>query len=77
VKRLILLGEAREKIASAVPCQAVSRVDSMEEAVSVAAATAQAGDVVLLSPACASFDMFRDYQHRGDVFKQSVWDLPK
>jgi UDP-N-acetylmuramoylalanine--D-glutamate ligase len=77
VKRLILLGEAQEKMArcfSAHP--AVERVDSMEEAVERAADAADPGDIVLLSPACASFDLFRDYQHRGDVFKQAVSRLP-
>jgi UDP-N-acetylmuramoylalanine--D-glutamate ligase len=44
----------------------------MDEAVALCAQAARAGDVVLLSPACASFDMFRDYKHRGEVFKASV-----
>ena len=47
----------------------------MEEAVTRAAGLARAGDIVLLSPACASFDWFRNYEHRGDVFKQLVQGL--
>jgi UDP-N-acetylmuramoylalanine--D-glutamate ligase len=44
----------------------------MEEAIEQATAAAQAGDAVLLSPACASFDMFDNFQHRGDVFATRV-----
>jgi UDP-N-acetylmuramoylalanine--D-glutamate ligase len=47
----------------------------MRAAVREAFARATAGDVVLLSPACASFDMFRDYEHRGDVFRDEVMEL--
>ncbi|TAK10366.1 MAG: UDP-N-acetylmuramoyl-L-alanine--D-glutamate ligase [Candidatus Manganitrophaceae bacterium] len=77
VKRLILLGEAQEKIARCFSDHpAVERVGSMEQAVERAAAAAEAGEIVLLSPGCASFDMFRDYRHRGEVFKQAVEGLP-
>ena len=76
VKELILLGEAADSIATAVGDAAViRRAASMEEAVSLAAALAAPGDVVLLAPACASFDMFDNYGHRGDVFSQAVMDL--
>jgi len=50
----------------------LSRAPSMQAAVDAAAAEAQPGDAVLLSPACASFDMFRDYKHRGEVFTALV-----
>jgi UDP-N-acetylmuramoylalanine--D-glutamate ligase len=44
----------------------------MGEAVALAASLAKPGDAVLLSPACSSFDMFRDYKHRGDAFVEAV-----
>jgi UDP-N-acetylmuramoylalanine--D-glutamate ligase len=73
VKRAFLLGETREKLRAAwslfTPC---SPVDSLLEAVSEAARQAAPGDVVLLSPACSSFDMFQNYQHRGEVFRRAV-----
>ena len=76
VKGAYLIGETREKIRAAwslfTPC---TLADSLIEAVSDAAHHAAAGDVVLLSPACSSFDQFRNYQHRGEVFRQAVLDL--
>ncbi len=78
VKGAFLIGETREKIRAAwslfTPC---TLADSLLEAVSEAARRAAAGDVVLLSPACSSFDQFRNYQHRGEVFRQAVLDLRK
>jgi UDP-N-acetylmuramoylalanine--D-glutamate ligase len=53
----------------------VEEADSMRAAVRQAFALAASGDVVLLSPACASFDMFRDYEHRGEVFRAEVLSL--
>ena len=53
----------------------VTLVSSMADAVSAAAALARTGDVVLLSPACASFDMFSGYINRGEVFCQAVEQL--
>ena len=50
----------------------VQRAETMEQAVELAAAAARPGDAVLLSPACASFDMYRDYRHRGEVFRDAV-----
>ena len=52
-----------------------ARVGTMEEAVRAAARFAQSGDTVLLSPACSSLDMFRDYAHRGNVFAAAVKEL--
>jgi UDP-N-acetylmuramoylalanine--D-glutamate ligase len=72
-RAVVTLGEAAPLIeaalGSAVPW---TRATSMEDAVRLARAYAQPGDAVLLSPACASFDMFRDYKHRGDAFVEAV-----
>lgn len=77
VKRLILIGEAAPLIADAVQgYRAIERSASLREAVELAASQASAGDVVLMSPACASFDMFADYQDRGRQFKGAVQSLP-
>lgn len=77
VKRVILIGEAQDKMARAfAESVLIDRAGSLEEAVTRAAAVAMPGETVLLSPACASFDMFDDYQHRGEVFRQAVGGLP-
>jgi len=76
VKRVILIGEAASRIRKAlgdVGC--VSQAATLRDAVEVAASEARSGDVVLLSPACASFDMFEDYQDRGRQFKKLVNQL--
>jgi UDP-N-acetylmuramoylalanine--D-glutamate ligase len=76
VKALILIGEAKEKMSDALSdLVSTSYSDSLEEATEEGFKKAKAGDTVLLSPACASFDMFKDYQHRGEVFKSSVRSL--
>ena len=78
VKRLILLGERKEKIAEdARSCGFYDYVfaDTFEEAVLEAAKTAKPGDAVLLSPACASWDMFPSYEVRGEKFKEIVNSL--
>lgn len=76
VKGAFLIGETRDKIRAAwslfTPC---TQVDSLLEAVSQAAQNAVAGDIVLLSPACSSFDQFQNYQQRGDVFRHAVMRL--
>ena len=76
VKGLVLLGEASRKIESQLAGTApVTRAASMEEAVRLAFGQADPGEVVLLAPACSSFDMFRDYEDRGNVFKEAVHRL--
>jgi UDP-N-acetylmuramoylalanine--D-glutamate ligase len=73
VKRLILMGEARQRMARALGNSVpTTMADTLEEAVQRAHEGSQRGDVVLLSPACSSFDMFRDYEERGDLFKEMV-----
>ena len=74
----VLLGEAADAIARAVGDRVpVRRAATMDEAVRLGATLAQRGDAVLLSPACSSFDMFRDYKHRGDEFVRAVRVLEK
>lgn len=69
----VLIGEATEAIAQAIADRVpVRRAAGMGEAVRASAELALPGDAVLLSPACSSFDMFRDYKHRGDAFVQAV-----
>jgi UDP-N-acetylmuramoylalanine--D-glutamate ligase len=69
----VLIGEAADKIDAAftgvVP---VERAATMEDAVTAAARLASPGDAVVLSPACSSFDMFRDYAHRAQVYRDAV-----
>ncbi len=76
VREAVLIGKDAPAIAAALTgvCD-VRRANSMEQAVTEAARVARPGDAVLLSPACASFDMFRDYGHRGDVFAAAVMHL--
>ena len=69
----VLIGEAADAIASALgDTGPVRRAATLDDAVRACAALAEAGDAVLLSPACSSYDMFRDYKHRGDEFVRSV-----
>lgn len=77
VRAMVLIGEAAEEMAAAFSSSTrILRAGfDMKEAVQLAHDAAERGDVVLLSPACASFDMFRNYEHRGDVFKQTVQEL--
>ena len=73
VRMLILLGAAADEISDSLGDHvATVRARDMEQAVELAFERAHSGDVVLLSPGCASFDMFDDFEHRGRVFKESV-----
>ncbi len=76
IKEIVLIGEGRENMFEALgksfPVQFAS---SMEEAVTTAFGAASPGEIVMLSPACASFDMFRNYEHRGEIFKKAVAKL--
>jgi UDP-N-acetylmuramoylalanine--D-glutamate ligase len=76
-RAVVLIGRDAELIARALAGSGVAllRADSMQAAVGQARAQARPGDVVLLSPACASFDMFRNYPHRGEVFAACVNDI--
>ncbi len=73
VKRVYTIGAAAEKIESHIKGAAeIVHAETLENAIRRAAAVAQPGDIVLLAPACASFDQFQSYNHRGRVFKEIV-----
>jgi len=77
---VLLIGRDAALIEAALVGVASERCPSLEEAVARAARLARPGEAVLLSPACASFDMFRDYRHRGEVFRlavERILDAPK
>ena len=76
VKHMLLIGEAKDTMARAfLAFTNIEMLDTLQEAVIRAASIAVPGDAVLLSPACASFDMFASYAERGEVFKKSVLAL--
>ena len=74
----LLIGAAADKIEKQIAGSvAIERAETMERAVESAAHAARAGDVVLLAPACASFDQFQNYEHRGRAFKELVHQLKR
>ena len=76
VRRLILIGEDADTIAKELGEYATHESASdMHDAVARAFQSAEAGDIILLAPACASFDMFESFEHRGKVFKDEVSSL--
>jgi UDP-N-acetylmuramoylalanine--D-glutamate ligase len=76
VKHLVLIGETRKKFKGILNGSfGYEESENLEEAVSLARAKAEDGDIVLLSPACSSFDMFKDYMDRGTCFKTIVKNL--
>jgi UDP-N-acetylmuramoylalanine--D-glutamate ligase len=75
VKRVYTIGAAAEKIESQIKGVEVDHSETLEAALRRASASASTGDVVLLAPACASFDQFQNYEHRGRVFKEVVRTL--
>jgi len=78
VHHVILFGEDREKIRQVLldKCGLIM-VNTLDEAVNHASEIAEKDDIVLFSPACASFDLFKNFEHRGDCFKQAVTRLPR
>lgn len=76
-RAVVLIGRDRERIAASLDAilADLRRADDMQQAVELAFDAAHCGDAVLLSPACASFDMFRDYRHRAEAFRAAVEHL--
>lgn len=78
VKWLVLIGQTREKIAECARAHGFDNIrfaDTYEECLKLCTELAEAGDAVLLSPACASWGMFKNYEERGDIFKEYVRGL--
>ncbi|MGB8580493.1 MAG: UDP-N-acetylmuramoyl-L-alanine--D-glutamate ligase [Candidatus Sulfotelmatobacter sp.] len=75
VKRVYTIGAAAAKIESQIKNVEVVRAETLENALRKANAVAEPGDVVLLAPACASFDQFKNYEQRGQIFKEIVQGL--
>ena len=78
VKKLVLIGATKEKIAACAKKHGFTDyvfADSLKKAVDICYKTAESGEAVLLSPACASWDMFKSYEERGQIFKDLVREL--
>ncbi|MFL6230849.1 MAG: glutamate ligase domain-containing protein, partial [Pyrinomonadaceae bacterium] len=75
-RALVLIGEDADRIETELRTFAPTfRATDMQDAVRRAHSLARPGDTILLAPACASFDMFRSYEHRGRVFKEAVMQV--
>jgi len=78
IKAIVTIGEAKKKIKESLDdVISIKEAADMSDAVKKAAGIAKRGDSVLLSPGCASFDMFKNYEHRGDVFKEIVMGMKR
>ena len=78
IKAIVAIGEAKKKIKESLDdVISIKEAADMSDAVKKAAGIAKRGDSVLLSPGCASFDMFKNYEHRGDVFKETVMEMQR
>jgi len=77
VKALVLLGEAKDEIARQVDFKNIFKVKNLHEAVELSFNLANPKEIVLLSPACASYDMFKNFEERGRVFKEEIAKLKK
>ncbi len=78
VRHVLLIGQAADKIDRALPADIVrSRCRDLADAVRTGFALSAEGDVILLSPACASYDMFDNFEHRGEVFRRDVLALKR
>jgi len=76
-RAVVLLGEARDRMARELAGAApITVAGTLPQAVRAAAAAARAGDAVVFSPACSSFDMFRNFEERGEAFRKAVEELP-
>lgn len=76
-RAVVLIGEAADRIEQAMGGARAERAAALEDAVRRAHRLAQPGDAVIMAPACSSFDMFRDYEHRGDTFREAVAALKR
>jgi UDP-N-acetylmuramoylalanine--D-glutamate ligase len=77
-RAVVLLGEARARMAEELSGAApIVSADTLSDAVRAAADAARPGDVVVFSPACSSFDMFRNFEERGEAFRRAVMEIPE
>ncbi len=77
IRALVLIGESRNEFKKIFSAFTPFTAESLEDAVRIAMKASRPGDAILLSPACASFDMFRSYEHRGEVFRSIFESLQK